>query len=91
VAGLTAALLALGAIALSRRVEDAVDAMSGLGLWIAAAAELMFLTVHASTPAHLRADRPGRGRRAAGGAPPIAWPGAAWRPAPSPEASSPWR
>jgi uncharacterized membrane protein len=52
VAGLTALLLAIGAIALSRRVEDSRKD-PGLGLWIAAAAELLFLTIHASVPAHL--------------------------------------
>jgi uncharacterized membrane protein len=52
VAGLTALLLAIGATALSRRVEDALKD-PGLGLWIAAAAELLFLTVHASVPAHV--------------------------------------
>jgi uncharacterized membrane protein len=51
VAGLTCALLAAGAVALSRRVEDPRRDV-GLGLWIAAAAELLFLTVHASVPAH---------------------------------------
>lgn len=52
VAGLTCLLLAAGAVALSRRVEDPRRDV-GLGLWIAAAAELLFLTVHASVPAHL--------------------------------------
>ncbi|WP_143093715.1 DUF2339 domain-containing protein [Caulobacter sp. UNC279MFTsu5.1] len=52
VAGLTSLLLAAGAAALSRRVETPQRDV-GLGLWIAAAAELLFLTVHASVPAHL--------------------------------------
>ena len=46
---LTAALMAAGAVFLAGRVEDsAKDA--GLGLWIAGTAELLFLTVFASTP-----------------------------------------
>jgi uncharacterized membrane protein len=49
--GLTAALLAAGAALLARRVEDPQRDV-GLGLWIAAAAELLFLTVHGLTPAH---------------------------------------
>lgn len=52
VAGLTCLMLAAGAVALSRRVEDPRRDV-GLGLWIAATAELLFLTVHASVPAHL--------------------------------------
>jgi uncharacterized membrane protein len=51
-AGLTALLLAAGATLVARRVEDARRDI-GLGLWVAAAAELLFLTVHATVPAHL--------------------------------------
>jgi hypothetical protein len=50
--GLTAALLAAGAVLLARRVEDTRRDI-GLGLWIAAAAELLFLTVHGLTPHHV--------------------------------------
>ncbi|MFZ0267279.1 DUF2339 domain-containing protein [Caulobacter sp.] len=50
--GLTAALLAAGAGLLARRVEDPKQD-AGLGLWIAAAAELLFLTVHGLTPHHI--------------------------------------
>ncbi|MDR6533033.1 putative membrane protein [Caulobacter rhizosphaerae] len=49
--GLAAALLAAGAVLLARRVEDPKQDV-GLGLWIAAAAELLFLTVHGLTPHH---------------------------------------
>lgn len=45
--GLTAMLLAAGAAVIARRVED-VRRDAGLGLWVAAAAELLFLTVHAT-------------------------------------------
>ena len=51
-AGLTAVLLAAGTIVIARRVED-VRRDAGLGLWVAAAAELLFLTIHATTPIHL--------------------------------------
>jgi uncharacterized membrane protein len=47
--GLTAVLLAAGAALLARRVEDP-RRDPGLGLWIAACAELVFLTVHGVTP-----------------------------------------
>ena len=47
--GLTALLLAAGAALLSRRVEDPKRDV-GLGLWVAAAAELVFLTVHGLAP-----------------------------------------
>jgi uncharacterized membrane protein len=50
--GLTAALLAAGAALLARRVEDPKQD-NGLGLWIAAAAELLFLTVHGLAPQHV--------------------------------------
>lgn len=50
-AGLTALLLAAGTIVIARKVEDA-RRDAGLGLWVAAAAELLFLTIHATTPAH---------------------------------------
>jgi uncharacterized membrane protein len=51
VAGLTALLLAAGAVLIARRVEDP-RRDPGLGLWIAAAAELAFLTVHATVADH---------------------------------------
>ena len=51
-AGATALLLAAGTIVIARRVED-VRRDAGLGLWVAAAAELLFLTIHATTPIHL--------------------------------------
>jgi uncharacterized membrane protein len=47
--GLTALLLAAGAALLARRVEDP-KRDPGLGLWVAAAAELIFLTVHGVAP-----------------------------------------
>ena len=47
--GLTALLLAGGAALLARRVEDP-KRDPGLGLWVAAAAELVFLTVHGLAP-----------------------------------------
>ena len=47
--GLTAALLAAGAALLARRVEDS-KRDPGLGQWVAAAAELVFLTVHGLAP-----------------------------------------
>ena len=47
--GLTALLLAAGAALLARRVEEP-KRDPGLGLWIAAAAELIFLTVHGLAP-----------------------------------------
>jgi len=50
--GLTALLLAAGAALLSRRVEDP-RRDAGLALWVAAAAELVLLTVHATVPVHL--------------------------------------
>ncbi|KRA66176.1 hypothetical protein ASD79_02525 [Caulobacter sp. Root655] len=52
IAGLTAVLLAAGAVLIARRVEDP-RRDPGLGLWIAAAAELAFLTVHATVADHL--------------------------------------
>ena len=51
-AGLTALLLSAGAILVARRVEDPTRD-PGLGLWVAAAAELTFLAVHALTPDHV--------------------------------------
>jgi uncharacterized membrane protein len=51
-AGSTALLLAAGTIVIARKVED-VRRDAGLGLWVAAAAELLFLTIHATTPIHL--------------------------------------
>ncbi|MGR4862311.1 DUF2339 domain-containing protein [Caulobacter sp. LARHSG274] len=48
-AGLSALLLATGTVVIARRVED-VRRDAGLGLWVAAAAELLFLTVHATAP-----------------------------------------
>lgn len=51
-AGLTALLLAAGTTVIARKVED-VRRDAGLGLWVAAAAELLFLTIHATTPIHL--------------------------------------
>jgi uncharacterized membrane protein len=51
-AGLTALLLAAGTVVIARKVED-VRRDAGLGLWVAAAAELLFLTIHATTPVHL--------------------------------------
>lgn len=51
VAGLIALLLAAGATLVARRVEEP-KRDAGLGLWIAAFAELAFLTVHAATPDH---------------------------------------
>ncbi len=50
--GLTAGLLAAGVGLTARRVEDPKQD-TGLGLWIAAAAELLFLTVHGLTPQHV--------------------------------------
>jgi uncharacterized membrane protein len=50
-AGLSALLLAAGAAVIARRVED-VRRDTGLGLWVAAAAELLFLTVHATVASH---------------------------------------
>lgn len=47
--GLTALLLIAGVALLARRVEDP-ERDPGLGLWVAAAAELVFLTVHGMAP-----------------------------------------
>jgi uncharacterized membrane protein len=51
-AGLVAVLLAAGAILVARRVEEPARD-PGLGLWVAAAAELAFLALHALTPDHV--------------------------------------
>ncbi|CAN5144777.1 hypothetical protein BH10PSE3_BH10PSE3_35480 [soil metagenome] len=51
-AGLVALLLAAGALLIARRVEEPARD-PGLGLWVAAAAELAFLALHALTPDHV--------------------------------------